>query len=74
MQLFQLQLVIGDQLDLALLALDRAFAALEVEAGRDLAIDAGEGIVNLGDLDPGNNIEARHGKVLSTTLIMTCAI
>src|SRR5439155_23235204 len=46
MQLLELQLVVGEQRDLAFLALDRALAALEVEAGGDLAADAGDRIID----------------------------
>ena len=72
--LLQFQFVVGDEGDLALLALDRAFAALEIEPSGDLAVDAGDGVVDLGKVDPGNDIEARHGKVLFCKSIDLMAI
>src|SRR6185369_3388470 len=61
-QLLQLQLVIGDEFDPALLALDGAFAALEVEAGGDLAIDAGYRIIHFREIEPGDDVETGHGR------------
>ena len=60
--LLQLEIVVGDQRDRALLALDRAFAALEVEAGRDLALDPGDRVVDLGEIEAGDDVKARHGR------------
>src|SRR5262245_11524255 len=62
--LLQLQLVVGEQYQNALLASDRAFAALEVEAGCDLARHSGDSVINLGKVDPRNNVKARHGHLL----------
>ena len=60
-ELLQFQLVIGNEFDFALLSLDGAFAALEVEAGGDLAIDAGYCIVHFREIEPGDDIETGHG-------------
>jgi hypothetical protein len=61
MELLQLQLVVGNEFDFALLSLDGAFAALEVEAGGDLAIDAGYRIVHFLEVEPGDDVETGHG-------------
>ena len=60
--LLQLEIVVGDEVERAFLALDRAFAALEVEAGRDLAVDPGDGVVDFGEIEAGDDIKARHGR------------
>ena len=62
--LLQLELVVGDDVEHALLTLDLAFAALEVEARPDLARNSGKGVVDFGKLDPRNDVEARHGRLL----------
>jgi len=62
--LLQLEVVIGDELDLSLVAVDRGFAALEIEAGRDLALDRGDRIIDLSEIDAGNDVKARHWSVL----------
>src|SRR5438270_809833 len=62
--LLQLELVVGDDVEHAFLTLDLAFAALEVEARPDLARYSGEGVVDFGKLDPRNDVEARHGRLL----------
>src|SRR5204862_2951487 len=62
--LLQLEVVIGDELDLSLVAVDRGFAALEIEAGRDLALDRGDRIIDLSEMDAGNDVKARHWSVL----------
>ena len=64
--LLQLQIVVGEDGELAFLAFDRAFAALEVEARRDLAGDAGERVVDLGEIDPRDDVEARHPPLLGS--------
>src|SRR3546814_3332778 len=58
--LLQLQVVVGQDDDLALLALDRAFRALEVEPLIDLAADRIEGIVDLVHVGLGDDVEGRH--------------
>src|SRR6266850_4619708 len=64
MHLLELQLVISEQGDQAFLPLDRAFAALEVEARADLARDPGERVVDLGQVEARDDVEARHGSLL----------
>ena len=61
LDLAQLQLVIGKNGERAFGALDRGFAALEVEARRDLACQPGEGVVDLGQIELGDDVETRHG-------------
>src|SRR5258707_9365156 len=59
--LLQLEVVVGEHRHGALLALDRAVAALEVEARRDLAAHPGERVVDLGEVELGDDVETRHG-------------
>lgn len=66
LDLAQLHLVIGENLEDALLIGDARFAVLEVEARRDLAGKAGERVVDLGEIETGYDIEARHVKPLGT--------
>ena len=60
MELFQLQLVVGDKVDFVLLPLDHAFAALEVETSDNLAVDGGYRIVHFREIKAGDDIEAGH--------------
>src|ERR1700693_4497158 len=62
--LLQLELVVGDDVEHAFLTLDFAFAALEVEPRPDLAGNSRKGVVNFGKLDPRNDVEARHSRLL----------
>src|SRR5207244_1266292 len=62
--LLQLEFIVGADRQNTLLTLDGAFAALEIEACPDLARHTGKGIVNLSEVDPRNDVEARHGRLL----------
>jgi hypothetical protein len=62
--LLQLELVVGDYVEHAFLTLDFAFAALEVEPRPDLAGNSRKGVVDFGKLDPRNDVEAGHGRLL----------
>src|SRR5579883_427957 len=58
--LLQLQLVIGKEDERPVLARDGAFAALEVEARGDLSREARESVVDFGEVEAGDDIEAWH--------------
>src|SRR5208283_2889632 len=57
-----------EQGDNPFLTLDRAFAALEVEARADLARHSGKRVVDLGEIDPRDYVEARQGGLLCNSL------
>src|SRR6185437_6570601 len=61
LHLAQLQLVIGENGQGALLPRDLRLAALEIEARGDLAAEAGEGVIDLGKVQPRDDVETRHG-------------
>src|SRR5262249_57141759 len=62
--LLQLELVVREDSKDAFLAIDRAFTALEIEARSDLACHSVQGIVDLGKIDPRNDVEARHSRLI----------
>src|SRR3546814_5870676 len=59
--LAQLQVVVGEEGEDGLLALDRAVRALEVVARADLPLHAGDGVVDFVEIGFGDDVEGRHG-------------
>src|SRR5262249_44247328 len=59
--LLQFELVVSKQGEHPFLPVDRAFAALEVEARADLARHPSERVVDLGEVDSRDYVEAWHG-------------
>src|SRR6516225_8666614 len=62
--LLQLELIVGEDSKDAFLPIDPASAALEIEARSDLARHSGHGIVDLGKIDPRNDVEAWHSRLI----------
>src|SRR5215469_92539 len=59
--LLQFELVVGEQSERSIQPLDRTFTAFKVEARADLACHPSECIVDLGEVDSRDDVEARHG-------------
>src|SRR3954470_21806081 len=69
LHLLQLHFVIGEEGDDLFLALDGAFRTLEIEPGVDLAPGAVDGVVDLGQVGLGNDIEGWHVEPLGACLV-----